>query len=129
MKPPIGPVLDHYHWDSTVRGYGAWGNTRCPFHEDRTPSARVNEDEGIFHCFVCEISGDAYDLVMKAEGVDFLRAKELIREWTGFDESGSAPNSGSGAGSQGYSLAARPQKLVNSKLPAWVKAKHSRKLV
>lgn len=128
VKPPIGPVLSHYHWDGVARGYGAWGNTRCPFHGDRTPSARVNEEEGVFHCYVCDVSGDAYAVVMSVEQCDFMRAKELIREWTGFhvDDSGGVHH---GVRTSDDSNSLYPARLVNSKLPAWARAKHSRKLV
>jgi hypothetical protein len=127
-KPPIGDVLNHYEWDGRVSGYGQWQNTRCPFHSDRNPSARVNEEEGVFHCHVCDVSGDAYAVVMKVEQVYFLRAKELIRDWTGFDvgNSGGVHHRSGGAGSSGH---LRPERLVNSKLPAWAKQKYSRKLV
>lgn len=38
----------------------------CPFHDDHNPSAHVNFDEGIFHCFACGASGDAYQFVKMA---------------------------------------------------------------
>ena len=34
--------------------------TRCPFHADRTPSMKLNED--YFYCFGCGASGDVIDL-------------------------------------------------------------------
>ena len=37
--------------------------TRCPFHADRTPSMKLNED--YFYCFGCGTSGDVIDLVAK----------------------------------------------------------------
>lgn len=126
-KPPIGALLEHYEWDGRASGYGSWQNTRCPFHSDRNPSARVNEEEGVFHCHVCDVSGDAYAVVMTVEHCDFLKAKELIREWTGFD--GDNHRSNSGDRIHAGSNRGIPQRLVNSKLPAWAKAKHSRKLV
>jgi DNA primase len=123
-KPDIRPVLEHYGWDGRVSGYGEWQNTRCPFHGDRNPSARVNEEEGIFHCHVCDYSGDAYEIVKVHENVDFPRAKEIVKELTGFDL-------GSGHDHRVPGLAGNnPQRLVASRLPAWAQAKHaSRKLV
>lgn len=38
----------------------------CPFHDDSRPSCHVNFEEGIFHCFACEVSGDAYQFVKLA---------------------------------------------------------------
>lgn len=38
----------------------------CPFHNDNRPSCHVNYEEGIFHCFACETSGDAFQFVKLA---------------------------------------------------------------
>lgn len=38
----------------------------CPFHDDSRPSCHVNYEEGIFHCFACEASGDAFKFVKLA---------------------------------------------------------------
>jgi DNA primase len=35
----------------------------CPFHDDHNPSCHINFDEGVFHCFACGASGDAYQFV------------------------------------------------------------------
>ena len=37
--------------------------TRCPFHSDRTPSMKLNED--YFYCFGCTSRGDVIDLTAK----------------------------------------------------------------
>ena len=39
------------------------GMTRCPFHNDRTPSMKLNED--YFYCFGCTSRGDVIDLTAK----------------------------------------------------------------
>lgn len=46
----------------------------CPFHVENTPSFRVNDTKGVFHCFGCGTSGDVLDFVMAAEGLDFMGA-------------------------------------------------------
>ena len=33
--------------------------TRCPFHEEKTPSLILNEEENIFHCLGCGKTGNA----------------------------------------------------------------------
>lgn len=38
----------------------------CPFHDDHDPSCHVNFDEGVFHCFACSASGDAFQFVKLA---------------------------------------------------------------
>lgn len=39
------------------------GMTRCPFHDDRHPSMKLNED--YFYCFGCGATGDVIDLVAR----------------------------------------------------------------
>lgn len=38
----------------------------CPFHDDNHPSCTVNFDDGLFHCFACGASGDAFQFVSLA---------------------------------------------------------------
>ena len=59
----------------------------CPFHEDRTPSFVVSEKKNLWHCLgACRAGGSVIDFVMRAEGVTFRHAVELLRE--GVDLSG-----------------------------------------
>ena len=39
------------------------GMARCPFHEDHSPSLKLNED--YFYCFGCHASGDVIDFTAK----------------------------------------------------------------
>ena len=50
----------------------------CPFHDERTPSFKVNEDKQLFHCFGCGANGDAIDLVMRMTGKPFADAVQSI---------------------------------------------------
>jgi DNA primase catalytic core len=53
---------------------------RCPFHEDDTPSLVVTPSKGLWHCMgACQAGGSAIDWVMKAAGVSFRHAVELLR--------------------------------------------------
>lgn len=49
----------------------------CPFHEDTEPSMVINLDSGIYYCFGCGKSGDAFSFVKnlypKRDGVACLR--------------------------------------------------------
>ena len=51
---------------------------RCPFHDERTASFHVTPDSGLFHCFGCQASGDAFNFVMETEGLDFKGALEWL---------------------------------------------------
>ncbi len=46
----------------------------CPFHEEKTPSFRVNDTKGLFHCFGCGASGDIIDYVRWRHGLEFVDA-------------------------------------------------------
>jgi DNA primase catalytic core len=53
---------------------------RCPFHEDKTPSLVVTPAKNLWHCLgACRSGGSVIDWVMKAEGVSFRHAVELLR--------------------------------------------------
>jgi DNA primase len=51
---------------------------RCPFHDERTASFHVTPDNGLYHCFGCGASGDAFNYVMETEGLDFKGALESL---------------------------------------------------
>jgi DNA primase len=51
----------------------------CPFHEDREPSLVVTPAKNLWHCLgACQAGGSAIDWVMRAEGVSFRHAVELL---------------------------------------------------
>jgi DNA primase len=52
---------------------------RCPWHEDSTPSLSVDLEKGLYNCFGCGESGDAFDLVMKERGLDFPSAVKFLK--------------------------------------------------
>jgi len=51
----------------------------CPFHEDDTASLVVTPAKNLWHCFGCQIGGGPIDWVMKAKGVSFRHAVELLK--------------------------------------------------
>ena len=48
----------------------------CPFHEERTPSCKV--DESRFHCFGCGADGDAIAYIQKRHRCDFKTAVAML---------------------------------------------------
>jgi DNA primase catalytic core len=53
----------------------------CPFHDDRNPSLVITPAKNLWHCLgACNAGGTAIDWVMKAQGVSFRHAVELLRE-------------------------------------------------
>jgi len=54
--------------------------TSSGLHEDRTPSLVVTPSKNLWHCLgACQQGGSVIDWVMKAEGVSFRHAVELLR--------------------------------------------------
>ncbi len=53
---------------------------KCPFHDDRNPSLVITPGKNLWHCLgACNAGGSPIDWVMKAEGVSFRHAVELLR--------------------------------------------------
>ena len=52
----------------------------CPFHEDHEPSLCIDPVQNVWSCKgACQTGGSAIDWVMKAQGVSFRHAVELLR--------------------------------------------------
>lgn len=63
-----------------LRRHGADLLGLCPFHDDRTPSLVVTPAKNLWHCLgACQAGGSVVDWVMRAEGVSFRHAVELLR--------------------------------------------------
>jgi len=52
----------------------------CPFHDDHEPSLCIDPAQNIWSCKgACQIGGSVIDWVMKAQGISFRHAVELLR--------------------------------------------------
>jgi len=52
----------------------------CPFHEDHQPSLVISPKKNLWHCLgACRAGGSVIDWVMRAQGVSFRHAVELLR--------------------------------------------------
>ena len=52
----------------------------CPFHDDRNPSLNIDPVANVWHCKgACGEGGSVIDWVMRAEGVSFHHALELLK--------------------------------------------------
>jgi DNA primase catalytic core len=64
-----------------LKQHGADLHGLCPFHDDRSPSLVINPEKNLWHCLgACQAGGTVIDWVMRAEGVSFRHAVELLRE-------------------------------------------------
>lgn len=67
----IVDLISHY---LSVQKKGTVNQCICPFHNDTNPSLKINEEKGIFKCFVCGEAGDSISFVQKFEKVEFVEA-------------------------------------------------------
>ena len=53
----------------------------CPFHEEKTPSCKINDDYGSFYCFGCGAKGDIFTIYTDLYNFNFVDAvKELANQ-------------------------------------------------
>src|SRR5438477_12528078 len=58
------------------RGRLFWG--LCPFHKEKSPSFKVENERRNYKCFGCGASGDAFRWLMETEGLTFPEAVERL---------------------------------------------------
>src|ERR1700676_3520153 len=64
-----------------LKRHGADLIGQCPFHEDHSPSLVISPKKNLWNCLgACRRGGDVIEWVMRAEGVSFRHAVELLRE-------------------------------------------------
>ena len=64
----------------------------CPWHDDSRPSLQVNPERQSFKCWVCDVGGDVFSFVMKAENMEFREALEMLAERAGIQLRPSTPH-------------------------------------
>ena len=69
---PTRTAAEHYGIEVKRNGMAC-----CPFHDDRTPSMKVDKR---FHCFGCQEDGDVIDFVGKLFDLSPKRAAEKLAE-------------------------------------------------
>ena len=52
----------------------------CPFHEEKTPSCKVDPNTQLFYCFGCHKGGDVFKFIQEIEGVEFPDAVRSLAE-------------------------------------------------
>lgn len=54
------------------------GECKCPLHNEKTASFKLNEEKGIYYCFGCGAGGDQISFVMQYLGIGFHEAMNMI---------------------------------------------------
>jgi DNA primase len=60
------------------KGRVFWG--LCPFHNEKTPSFKVDPTTGLWHCFGCGAGGDAFGFLMRQENLEFPDSVRLLAD-------------------------------------------------
>lgn len=54
---------------------------RCPFHLDQHPSASINTEKGLFHCWVCEVGYNEEQFVARINNISTGQAFKLLEKY------------------------------------------------
>lgn len=66
----------------SLKGRGEWREMLCPFHDDSSPSLRINTRKGCFKCMACEAKGgDLIAFHQKLTGKPFIEACKDLGAW------------------------------------------------
>ena len=80
------PTPTEYYRDTQglkLIGTGEWHSTLCVFHDDKSPSLRINSKSGAFKCFVCDAKGgDVLAFHMQRHSLSFINACKALGAWS-----------------------------------------------
>ena len=68
-----------------LRRAGSNHKARCPFHDEKTPSFSVNQEQQFYYCFGCNAGGNAIGFVMAYDHIDFIAALEYLAHRAGLE--------------------------------------------
>lgn len=84
QRLPVEEVVRWYVPD--LKRQGALWVACCPFHEEKTPSFKVNPVRQTWYCFgACGGGGDIFAFVERANNVDFLEALQILAARAGVE--------------------------------------------
>src|SRR5215467_7064867 len=65
------------------KGRVFWG--LCPFHKEKSPSFKVENERRNYHCFGCGAGGDCFKWLQETEGLSFPEAVQKLAEEAGVE--------------------------------------------
>lgn len=82
LLPPPAHYFEHIA-HLHLKGSGVWRDAVCPFHDDKSPSLRVNIEKGCFTCMACDAKGgDVLAYHMRLNGMSFIAAAKALGAWS-----------------------------------------------
>lgn len=65
-----------------IKGRGLWLDIVCPFHDDSSPSLRINSVKSCFKCMACGAKGgDLIAFHQKLTGLGFIETCKALGAW------------------------------------------------
>jgi len=80
----IDNIIEHNNIVDVIGSYfplkksGVNYKTRCPFHEEKTPSFVISEKKQIYKCFGCGKAGNVVSFVMDYEKISFMETMKKL---------------------------------------------------
>lgn len=79
-RVPLTDVISRY---ATVQRRGSKLLACCPFHNEKTPSFYIYEEDGHYHCYGCKAHGDLFSFLMEKKGLTFPEVVEELAHQAG----------------------------------------------
>ena len=57
----------------------------CPFHDEKTPSFKVDSEKQLYKCFGCDAGGDVFTFIQQIDGIDFRTSLSKLATRAGID--------------------------------------------
>ncbi len=70
---------------TTLKRAGSEYRGCCPFHGEKSPSFYVNPQKNIYHCFGCNVGGNAISFLRDYENLTFIEAVKELSKQTGIE--------------------------------------------
>lgn len=70
---------------TTLKRAGSEYKGCCPFHGEKSPSFYVNPQKNIYHCFGCNVGGNAISFLRDYENLTFIEAVDELSKQTGIE--------------------------------------------
>ena len=63
---------------SECKKSGSGYKVLCPFHDDKSPSMHINDEKGLYHCFVCKAGGNLVQFIKEFKNLTYPETLEEI---------------------------------------------------